>query len=937
MYLVERLSSDISKTMVTLIIFSLSSGVLGGILFYIDSTGPYVLSEMSENDPVHMKIEFTDYFYEQQQVETKQIVNMVQEQDGIENVAHLLLINDRYPDLYRNPKQQRYVYMGVNNSYFDGFPESIDISEGALPLSANGCYLEKSLFAERGLAIGDIYNLTVVVRSYGFWGADFANIPFEILGTFESHGLWGDYELYNGEKLPILRAIIGIEDMTEKFGFLEEDYGDRLRDSIWTRFSSSFLQQSSPSQAEHVLRTVRYQIEQRTAPWAMVSEFAALGIVRSYSSWQSSMTSIAISFSIPTIFMGLLLVYYSTKLLSDKLRRDVGMLRVRGASMRQALWWVLSSTSVTGILGAVGAIATGALASTLSGGVKGFFIFDISTAAGFDLLLNPNSVAVVFLFSFILGFVISTSSTIRVLLMQPSKAHREMEHESLKDEDISNPIPEVLVAAISAVLSLQFLTIIGQGAFAGWYVPALLILFFGAFIISVTRLLARATGPLKCKLMERVNHPLLRVGSKVIGRNAASKIKSETIGVMFIAMVFTACTFSAIASTTGTQQIENLKAFEVGGDIVAEIRPRLQNMTSDFAEILNEIEGVERISAMLAVYARAVYRTVGPYATINHDRVISVYGVQPRAWASTAFLEPYFTKSMTPEDALAAIDDNETKVISSFKPVFGYDVAADNSYSPLYGTTVGLRFPLYEPLLNVSIVDIMSENEGIDSTTYLPGEPDDKDFIIMNLNLLHQMVNSTRVSKFYLKLVEGANYTQVMNEVLDAAPHSFISIRSSLEETDDLLESRASRSIHGIYTLNVLFSIIYLSIGISIIAADKNNLYKKQFSVLRALGSEEKVIKGLMIVDMFLSIAIASVIGIAVGLVISIIISSTPLMYMGVTVTLSWTRLPVRISLPYVLFGAILLLSFVVPLASTYLVTGRSLKRGIAEELQAAV
>ncbi|TFG13117.1 ABC transporter permease [Candidatus Thorarchaeota archaeon] len=937
MYLRERLSADMSRTLATLLIFSLSSGVLGGILFYIDSTGPYVLSEMSQNDPVHMKMEFTDYFYEQSQVGTQEILSAVQTQEGVQHAEHLLLIDGNHERLYRNEEFQRYVYMGVQNTYFDSFRESIILSEGAMPLNVNGCYLEKSIFAQTGASIGDSHKVTIVARQGGFLDVEFESRTFEIMGTFESRGLWGQYELNSGEKLPILKAILSFQGMKEKFSFLEEGYRVKLTDHIWTRFSGSFLRHSEPTQAELTLRSARYQIEQRTAPWAIVSEFAALGIVRSYSSWQSSMMAIAISFSIPTIFMGILLVYYSTKLLSDRLRRDVGMLRVRGASMRQALWWVISSTIVTGFLGAIGALVTGIAASLLSGSVRGFFIFDISGGTGFQLLLRLDSLAAVFLFSFALGFIVSTASTIRVLLMQPSKAHREIEQETSLEEDISNPIPEVIVAGISGVLSLQLLLLIGQGTFSGWYTPALLVVFFGAFIVSLTRLLSRATGWLKCKIMDRVNHPLLRVGSKIVGRNAAAKIRSEAIGVMFIAMVFTACTFSAIASTTGTKQIQQLKAFEIGGDIVAEARPRLSNVTVDFTNVLEDIEGVGRVSAMLAFDARVIYRTVGPYATINHDRVITVCGVQPEAWASTAFFEPYFTKTMTPDAALAAIEENQTKVISSFKPVFGYNVAADNSYSPLYGSTLGLRFPLYESILNVSIVDIMSVSEDPDSTTYFPGEPDKVDFIIMHLDLLHQMVNSTKVSKFYMKLGQGVNYTRVMDDVLESAPHSFTSIRSALEATDEILQSRASRSIHGIYTLNVLFSIIYLSIGVSIIASDKNNLYKKQFSVLRALGSEQRVIQGLMTIDMLMSIAIAAAIGIGVGLLISTMIAGTPLMYLGITITISWTRLPVSISLPTLLFALIILLSFIVPLVSTYIVTTRSTKKGIAEELQAAV
>ena len=43
MFLFARLSARAPEVITTLLIFSLSSGVLGGILFYMDSTAPTVL------------------------------------------------------------------------------------------------------------------------------------------------------------------------------------------------------------------------------------------------------------------------------------------------------------------------------------------------------------------------------------------------------------------------------------------------------------------------------------------------------------------------------------------------------------------------------------------------------------------------------------------------------------------------------------------------------------------------------------------------------------------------------------------------------------------------------------------------------------------------------------------------------------------------------
>ena len=52
MFLFARLSARAPEVLTTLLIFSLSSGVLGGILFYMDSTAPSVLNDMTGDVPL---------------------------------------------------------------------------------------------------------------------------------------------------------------------------------------------------------------------------------------------------------------------------------------------------------------------------------------------------------------------------------------------------------------------------------------------------------------------------------------------------------------------------------------------------------------------------------------------------------------------------------------------------------------------------------------------------------------------------------------------------------------------------------------------------------------------------------------------------------------------------------------------------------------------
>ncbi|MFW9953057.1 MAG: FtsX-like permease family protein, partial [Candidatus Thorarchaeota archaeon] len=151
-----------------------------------------------------------------------------------------------------------------------------------------------------------------------------------------------------------------------------------------------------------------------------------------------------------------------------------------------------------------------------------------------------------------------------------------------------------------------------------------------------------------------------------------------------------------------------------------------------------------------------------------------------------------------------------------------------------------------------------------------------------------------------------------------------------------IIGTRAGRSIYGVYTINVMFSLFYLTIGMCIVAMEKNRSFRKQFSVIRALGSQQRSVLGSMLIDSFLTMAMASIIGIFVGSLLSLLVLQTPLTYIGVSGSLDWLRLPITIVLPVETLSIILLLSFTIPLLATFVITRHSLNADLIDELRAS-
>ena len=98
LFLIARLLSRAPQVLTTLLVFSLSSGVLGGILFYMDSVGPDVLDDMMDDVPIHMQIYFTNIFYNQNDTTIEYIQSIVTEQENVKSTEIVSIIDSWYEE-----------------------------------------------------------------------------------------------------------------------------------------------------------------------------------------------------------------------------------------------------------------------------------------------------------------------------------------------------------------------------------------------------------------------------------------------------------------------------------------------------------------------------------------------------------------------------------------------------------------------------------------------------------------------------------------------------------------------------------------------------------------------------------------------------------------------------------------------------------------------
>ena len=159
-------------------------------------------------------------------------------------------------------------------------------------------------------------------------------------------------------------------------------------------------------------------------------------------------------------------------------------------------------------------------------------------------------------------------------------------------------------------------------------------------------------------------------------------------------------------------------------------------------------------------------------------------------------------------------------------------------------------------------------------------------------------------------------------------------IDSSLKRIDTALDTRAGQVIYGVYTLNAIFSLLYLSAGMVMVSVMKISKMRKQISVLRALGISDRAIKFPLLIDATSGILISLAIGGILGLLLTNFLIQFPLVYFGINSTSDWSRLPINLSFPVVTLVWLIGTSFLFTLVANYVIVSRALKSNIADDIK---
>ncbi len=940
MFTISRLLSNARFVALTFVAFSLSAGILGGVLFYMDSINPSVYHSFTEDSAVDMQLGMLPWFYSQNEITIQDILDALDQYPEVESTATAIKLGYRADSV---PSGYSYsMALGITQDLLDKFPNAISISSASGPLQNDTCYLEETFMYKMDLSIGDNYTLQTDLPDSNYHYSSYFK-SFKIVGTFQSDlykelsHYFGVYES-GGSALRLVTTLGGILDTFQNV--VHDDYRG-IMDRIFVKLDHTKLVTNDPQTTSDRLNRLSEKMEQDFLPYVIVpdADYSLKSAISEYLSWIVVIRGVGILFSMPTFMMGIMLIYYTDKLLEDRRRRDIGTLKTRGSSGRQAFWWVISSSGLISIIACAGTVVVGVLLTYLSASVRSLFMFDFTLLSGFSILLTMPSLIFVVFFSFLLGLFVTLPSAIKALVMTPMEAHAEIEKSVLLNkQDLGNPGYDLAGLFISGYLLLPIIFISTLGYMYNYLASYVIVLipFISIFILSFARLGSRPIARIKSRVLGRIRRPSLLIGSRLLARSMKMFQRNEAIGVVFVTLIFTTSIFTSIGATTGYQHTYDLFMFSSGADLQIQFK-NTANITTDWIDNLTSIQGIHEATGIWKLNARIEFRTqLNPYSgPENYTATTTLYGIDPVAWKRIAFLRPDFAFHGTPFQALDQLAQSNSSIITDSKPIDHWQYI-NGVPVPIFHDNAAIIIEDGHNLKyknHCTIADVFA-NGDTGAVRYLTGQPDASRFALINLSYLHGVLKTNTINIIYASLDSNANYDQVIQDVRDLGGDYIQLIKCGPKDMKDSLSSRASQAVYGVYTLDLLFSLLYLTIGIGIVTTLRSRKFSKQFSVLRALGTDNNSILVPMLIDLLLTLFYALLLGSVLGLILSVIALGMPLVYYPKATQIVWTRIPLLIIVPWVLLLSLIAVTILFSLGCSYLIISKQLRKNIAEDMK---
>ena len=542
--------------------------------------------------------------------------------------------------------------------------------------------------------------------------------------------------------------------------------------------------------------------------------------------------------AIPGVLLAAYLSKYAVELSAEERRRELSLLRVRGAGTREVLLITAFTALLIALLGILSGLIFGALMLVITLGPS------VLIPANLELIGPSVGWAVLG------GFVLTA-----LAFFLPAWAQLRTEISGAR-----RSVTRVQAVPLWRRMNLDFLMLIvagivlyvtdANGGFKptgteGTAVTLSFYLFLAPFLfwIGATLLLIRLLdllltrgAPFVARILKATFGELGVVAARGMTRRSNAMGSAVTLTALSLSF---GVALSLFLGTYATQKRGDI-AYVVGSDVRV-TPPASAGLTVSFAQKLSGLPNVIASSAL----AR------DPVALIGSEKK-SVYGIDVASFAKTAYLPNAMFENGSARATLEALQNTPNGVILARDQADKYDIKV--------GDPVLMR--LYNPH---TAQYVQLETKAVGIYTYLSTSSQDADFAL-NRDFMTKAAGTNGADVFLVKTPDPAGVTSSIQSTFGSS--LTLKLENILTATKIDSSSLTSLNLSGLGGLERIYTALIVAASLGVFLVSMLQSRRKEFGTMRALGTDERQLRTLLAAEALSisSISLLSGVGIGAGI-----------------------------------------------------------------------
>ena len=583
-----------------------------------------------------------------------------------------------------------------------------------------------------------------------------------------------------------------------------------------------------PTQAALSTDALRRQIE-RQFPGQIKAVDNLSGAFKSAQSDVLSAKILFIFLGLPGVALAAYLSKFAAELFAEAQRREIGLLRTRGATPQQITGIVAVASVWLAVVGSALGLIVGVILLTISGSHL--------NPTSFDWGLFSSSALIAFMAGLALTFAAAFLPTFGALRREISQERRSVRRVITAPFWKRAYLDLILIGAAAVVL---IVTQINGGFKPTGNEGAALSLSFYIFLaplfawlgvtLLVLRLIERGLTSAARPIARGFRKILGEIG-EVAGKSVARRAARVSAATTVIALTLSFGISLALFQQTYTHEKQLDAQYIVGSDI--RLTPALNTpQTADFATKL-QIDGVSGVTAV----ARDTQALVGSEKN-------TVYGIDVASFRQVAYLpDSFFVDGSAPQTLEALRNRTTNYAPGSAQQVLdalartpnGVIISVEQAekYNILPGDPVLLR--LYNRATQ-KYSDVKAQAVGL--FIYFPTSSQDSDFIL-NRDFMTQSSGNAAMDYFLMKTQSTPGTIAAVSNALTAQYKNVMPVR--IQSLDTVIKteesSLTSLNLGGLGTMERWYTLLVTSVGLAIFLLAMINERQREFGAMRALGA----------------------------------------------------------------------------------------------------